>query len=147
MIRRPPISTRTDTLFPYTTLFRSSPSACQTTMPGQSPATGDVVPDTSASQSCATVTPLPQDLSVSPAAPGVPEQYARFLGVWSGTWNGGSCGSLAVTAVQADGTAAAIYAWDPKLGHNDEKPMRLRGKIDADGEPSIRHGLRQTEVV
>src|SRR3546814_10637556 len=27
MIRRPPISTRTDTLFPYTTLFRSSTSA------------------------------------------------------------------------------------------------------------------------
>src|SRR3546814_17056338 len=26
MIRRPPISTRTDTLFPYTTLFRSEPS-------------------------------------------------------------------------------------------------------------------------
>src|SRR3546814_19330077 len=28
MIRRPPRSTRTDTLFPYTTLFRSQP-ACQ----------------------------------------------------------------------------------------------------------------------
>src|SRR3546814_1104242 len=27
MIRRPPISTRTDTLFPYTTLFRS-PDSC-----------------------------------------------------------------------------------------------------------------------
>src|SRR3546814_11725995 len=27
MIRRPPRSTRTDTLFPYTTLFRSRPSA------------------------------------------------------------------------------------------------------------------------
>src|SRR3546814_1285574 len=27
MIRRPPRSTRTDTLFPYTTLFRSSPKA------------------------------------------------------------------------------------------------------------------------
>src|SRR3546814_6875164 len=27
MIRRPPISTRTDTLFPYTTLFRSKPQA------------------------------------------------------------------------------------------------------------------------
>src|SRR3546814_17936884 len=26
MIRRPPISTRTDTLFPYTTLFRSGPA-------------------------------------------------------------------------------------------------------------------------
>src|SRR3546814_2856227 len=28
MIRRPPRSTRTDTLFPYTTLFRSALSAC-----------------------------------------------------------------------------------------------------------------------
>src|SRR3546814_2101721 len=28
MIRRPPRSTRTDTLFPYTTLFRSCPNAC-----------------------------------------------------------------------------------------------------------------------
>src|SRR3546814_9285042 len=28
MIRRPPRSTRTDTLFPYTTLFRSHPKAC-----------------------------------------------------------------------------------------------------------------------
>src|SRR3546814_3368547 len=27
MLRRPPISTRTDTLFPYTSLFRSGPSA------------------------------------------------------------------------------------------------------------------------
>src|SRR3546814_6505617 len=27
MIRRPPRSTRTDTLFPYTTLFRSSPAS------------------------------------------------------------------------------------------------------------------------
>src|SRR3546814_1086766 len=29
MIRRPPRSTRTDTLFPYTTLFRSSAPACR----------------------------------------------------------------------------------------------------------------------
>src|SRR3546814_1574954 len=29
MIRRPPRSTRTDTLFPYTTLFRSRPSGTQ----------------------------------------------------------------------------------------------------------------------
>src|SRR3546814_7399467 len=28
MIRRPPRSTRTDTLFPYTTLFRSRAAAC-----------------------------------------------------------------------------------------------------------------------
>src|SRR3546814_8566332 len=31
MIRRPPRSTRTDTLFPYTTLFRSSPAQIPTT--------------------------------------------------------------------------------------------------------------------
>src|SRR3546814_2108750 len=30
MIRRPPRSTRTDTLFPYTTLFRSRPPTCST---------------------------------------------------------------------------------------------------------------------
>src|SRR3546814_1713492 len=30
MIRRPPRSTRTDTLFPYTTLFRSLPRTCPT---------------------------------------------------------------------------------------------------------------------
>src|SRR3546814_4068478 len=31
MIRRPPRSTRTDTLFPYTTLFRSRPAAARRT--------------------------------------------------------------------------------------------------------------------
>src|SRR3546814_4598505 len=40
MIRRPPRSTRTDTLFPYTTLFRSSPSLACAPSPG-SPASGD----------------------------------------------------------------------------------------------------------
>src|SRR3546814_15156677 len=29
MIRRPPVSTRTDTLFPYTTLFRATPHAAE----------------------------------------------------------------------------------------------------------------------
>src|SRR3546814_20873315 len=48
MIRRPPRSTRTDTLFPYTTLFRSDHErtrrAHQTlrTGPGTDPATGPV---------------------------------------------------------------------------------------------------------
>src|SRR3546814_17935711 len=32
MIRRPPRSTRTDTLFPYTTLFRSEPSIFVSTL-------------------------------------------------------------------------------------------------------------------
>src|SRR3546814_4784647 len=33
MIRRPPRSTRTDTLFPYTTLFRSSSCDCHSSQP------------------------------------------------------------------------------------------------------------------
>src|SRR3546814_7493092 len=35
MIRQPPRSTRTDTLFPYTTLFRSAASSSSTTPPGE----------------------------------------------------------------------------------------------------------------
>src|SRR3546814_2753514 len=35
MIRRPPRSTRTDTLFPYTTLFRSADLALDQTLPIQ----------------------------------------------------------------------------------------------------------------
>src|SRR3546814_16812873 len=37
MIRRPPRSTRTDTLFPYTTLFRSSPAASAHARPPRAP--------------------------------------------------------------------------------------------------------------
>src|SRR3546814_3736671 len=45
MIRRPPRSTRTDTLFPYTTLFRSSPPRSasppgRSARSGRSPSTG-----------------------------------------------------------------------------------------------------------
>src|SRR3546814_11093194 len=36
ILRRPPRSTRTDTLFPYTTLFRSHPQAGRTTHPPHS---------------------------------------------------------------------------------------------------------------
>src|SRR3546814_20505501 len=35
MIRRPPRSTRTDTLLPYTTLFRSDPVSCSNVHPGE----------------------------------------------------------------------------------------------------------------
>src|SRR3546814_5390792 len=37
MIRRPPRSTRTDTLFPYTTLFRSGGVACSAALVGVPP--------------------------------------------------------------------------------------------------------------
>src|SRR3546814_1663424 len=41
MIRRPPRSTRTDTLFPYTTLFRAQPRHKRPTRPGPPPCGGD----------------------------------------------------------------------------------------------------------
>src|SRR3546814_16444535 len=45
MIRRPPRATRTDTLFPYTTLFRSVPGEEGRWKDGRDPWTLDVAPD------------------------------------------------------------------------------------------------------
>src|SRR3546814_8087250 len=42
MIRRPPRSTRTDTLFPYTTLFRADESSRRSDQQGQSHKAADV---------------------------------------------------------------------------------------------------------
>src|SRR3546814_11625572 len=62
MIRRPPRSTRTDTLFPYTTLFRSDASPC-----GRGRAAGEgagavvaagLVPHAAARRPCPTHRPL-----------------------------------------------------------------------------------------
>src|SRR3546814_14765511 len=44
MIRRPPISTRTDTLFPYTTLFRSGEVIDGRTSIDESMVTGESIP-------------------------------------------------------------------------------------------------------
>src|SRR3546814_6720772 len=41
MIRRPPRSTRTDTLFPYSTLFRSAAAAFRAAPPGRRRGDGD----------------------------------------------------------------------------------------------------------
>src|SRR3546814_6555817 len=50
MIRRPPRSTRTDTLFPYTTLFRSPTSSAfpSTCMPWKQPEMAMIIPKTGA---------------------------------------------------------------------------------------------------
>src|SRR3546814_3172224 len=47
MIRRPPRSTRTDTLFPYTTLFRSSHACCKAAPCGVWPIASIVVTELS----------------------------------------------------------------------------------------------------
>ncbi len=84
------------------------------------------------SRRCVSVTPLPSDLNVEKQIDGVPPELARFLGVWSGSWNGAGCGTLAVTSVKADGAAMVVYSWDPKWGGSDN-PLTIEGKID-DGE-------------
>src|SRR3546814_12844956 len=64
MIRRPPRSTRTDTLFPYTTLFRSVEAFCSRGMLRAGNVRGDTV---------CTLTP---DASTGAAIlPGFPERY------------------------------------------------------------------------
>src|SRR3546814_4712905 len=62
MIRRPPRSTRTDTLFPYTTLFRSTPSVTRGRWPWGSTALW--VADSSG--------PISQSFRASPAHTSVP---------------------------------------------------------------------------
>src|SRR3546814_1170864 len=52
MIRRPPRSTRTDTLFPYTTLFRSCRRSCATACSPASRSCASLRSRTAASGSC-----------------------------------------------------------------------------------------------
>src|SRR3546814_9262052 len=82
MIRRPPRSTRTDTLFPYTTLFRS-PLAAFVGLDGQGSATG--------------VGAHPFDTDGAAARPHIPEQFSGHRGQ-AGEGNGAhvALGQLAV---------------------------------------------------
>src|SRR3546814_19352812 len=52
MIRRPPRSTRTDTLFPYTTLFRSLPECAPSALTARSPTNSTPPPPSTVSLYC-----------------------------------------------------------------------------------------------
>src|SRR3546814_8898578 len=52
MIRRPPRSTRTDTLFPYTTLFRSNAMPLSGNTTSSATRLGNNAPSTTASSQC-----------------------------------------------------------------------------------------------
>src|SRR3546814_700954 len=70
MIRRPPRSTRTDTLFPYTTLFRSPASASCASVPSVS------VPRTSVPAMPSGVTHYRDLITFVPDRPGHDRRYA-----------------------------------------------------------------------
>src|SRR3546814_4109880 len=59
MIRRPPRSTRTDTLFPYTTLFRSLAATAPTSMTASTTSPAGSWPSTARSSPTTTLTPVP----------------------------------------------------------------------------------------
>src|SRR3546814_13741152 len=66
MLRRPPRSTRTDTLFPYTTLFRSRSAP---TLPSPSATTSKTLPSAPAGTSCSSrATRTPPSRRTSPSS-------------------------------------------------------------------------------
>src|SRR3546814_14191738 len=77
MIRRPPRSTRTDTLFPYTTLFRSSPGSTPTSASSPGPMAPRVSPST------VTLAEVPRWMRESMVGWG----WGVGDGGWSWSWN------------------------------------------------------------
>src|SRR3546814_663739 len=70
MKRRPPRSTRTDTLFPYTTLFRSPSSVCRSTRSsGATRTTSALVPSAYRIGTSTNLVRTPRMVSASPWAP------------------------------------------------------------------------------
>src|SRR3546814_6271454 len=76
MIRRPPRSTRTDTLFPYTTLFRS----CRTAMSETSPA---LIPTDKASWEALCKLTDGQTLAVESKRARSPQHHRKFFAIRS----------------------------------------------------------------
>src|SRR3546814_17999927 len=67
MIRRPPISTRTDTLFPYTTLFRSCLESCPMAPRPSCLIVSSLAVLLSAAFACGAQVPRPGEAGLSPA--------------------------------------------------------------------------------
>src|SRR3546814_7998244 len=79
MIRRPPRSTRTDTLFPYTTLFRSRPASSPGfEIPSPQPRPPLSFPDAERPDRTAAARPLLGRAVPAGAGDGVPPDLARL---------------------------------------------------------------------
>ena len=73
------------------------------------------LPSVAQARDCLVETPVPEDAQVIGPSDGVPENLARFSGVWSGTWKDHGrdalCSTLVVLEIQPDGSAAVVYSW------------------------------------
>src|SRR3546814_19117498 len=98
MIRRPPSSTRTDTLFPYTTLFRSRRPPVVHLLPRNIPR----CPDPGQKRRSAPVGTAPITLLVS-SSPLV-RDYQRLI------WVGGAAGRRGVCPCEGPGSAGCAPA-------------------------------------
>src|SRR3546814_14244471 len=74
MIRQPPRSTRTDTLFPYTTLFRSAPDRLASTVPARMKPTALCVRQVSAASSA--IEPAAASIAQANTPPAPPNTIA-----------------------------------------------------------------------
>ena len=86
---------------------------------------------------CRNATPLPDDVRLVAPTADVPEEGARFAGVWSGAWTGAQdadaqCHVLVVEEVFANGYARSIYGVgaSPSLGSGVPGAWRVTGRIE-----------------
>src|SRR3546814_13053617 len=154
MIRRPPRSTRTDTLFPYTTLFRSGggsgggavePSLRRSRSVGQVGRKSEMTCRIAAfhEKIGALASPAPDELDkpARPPDPGNRERHGRHAGhapAGRGRSRLAELGSFGRPAPQADGQAGGAGAFGPPL-------QTKRGRHPTTGSLSNGHNTHTTQ--
>lgn len=70
------------------------------------------------------------NVAIVAPAEDVPQDYAAFSGLWTGTWGARLDGKLAVQTVDADGAVKGVYAWgDHPKGRFSAGSTPVQGKI------------------
>src|SRR3546814_414618 len=136
MIRRPPRSTRTDTLFPYTTLFRSLGAACRGRRAGAHLGVGGLRP---AAVAVPAAVRLSRHSAVAaallPRAPGAP-RGRRALGHRRGGAGDGAAVPQQQPAPRAPRQAGPAVVPHPRLLQAAPRPLpRLQRRLLLQGLP------------
>src|SRR5580704_10850211 len=69
-------------------------------------------PDSASNEMLPTLA-LPPNITIDiqPPSPGVPSQYAVFVGKWGGYWGGELASNVYVVSVTPSGEARGVYTW------------------------------------